>query len=45
VNGAATNHGRPASITFAPDGRMFIGNDINGDIIWVSPVAAATGDR
>jgi glucose/arabinose dehydrogenase len=46
LNGASQNHGRPASITFAPDGRMFIGNDINGDIIWVSPVTTATaGDR
>jgi glucose/arabinose dehydrogenase len=45
VNGAATNHGRPASITFAPDGRMFIGNDINGDILWISPVTAGSGDR
>lgn len=42
LNGQATNHGRPASITFAPDGRMFIGNDINGDILWVSPVTAAS---
>ncbi len=47
VNGAATNHGRPASITFAPDGRMFIVIDINGDIFWVSPVTAlrTSGDR
>jgi glucose/arabinose dehydrogenase len=31
-------HGRPAPITFAPDGRMFLGNDINGDVIWMAPI-------
>ncbi|MBX3025667.1 hypothetical protein KF840_12240 [bacterium] len=31
-------HGRPANITFAPDGRMFLGNDNNGDIIWIAPM-------
>ena len=30
-------NGRPASIEFAPDGRMFVGNDNNGDIFWVAP--------
>jgi glucose/arabinose dehydrogenase len=30
-------NGRPAAIEFAPDGRMFIGNDNNGDIFWVAP--------
>jgi glucose/arabinose dehydrogenase len=33
-------HGRPATVTFAPDGRLFVGNDINGDILWIAPVAA-----
>jgi glucose/arabinose dehydrogenase len=32
------DHGRPAAITFAPDGRLFVGNDITGDIVWVAPV-------
>jgi glucose/arabinose dehydrogenase len=31
-------HGRPAAIEFALDGRMFVGNDNNGDIFWVAPV-------
>jgi len=29
-------HGRPAAIEFAADGRMFVGNDNNGDIFWVA---------
>ena len=32
------NHGRPAPVTFAPDGRMFIGDDNAGLIVWVAPV-------
>ena len=32
------SHGRPASITFAPDGRMFIGDDQQGAVIWIAPV-------
>jgi glucose/arabinose dehydrogenase len=31
-------HGRPAPVTFAPDGRMFIGDDQNGAVIWIAPV-------
>jgi glucose/arabinose dehydrogenase len=34
-------HGRPAAIEFAPDGRMFVGNDNNGDIFWIAPVDLA----
>jgi glucose/arabinose dehydrogenase len=34
-------HGRPAAITFAPDGRMFIGNDIDGSIVWIAPVTSS----
>jgi glucose/arabinose dehydrogenase len=34
-------HGRPAAIEFAADGRMFVGNDSNGDIFWVAPVELA----
>lgn len=32
-------HGRPAAVTFAPDGRLFITNDNNGDIIWIAPLS------
>jgi glucose/arabinose dehydrogenase len=32
------DHGRPTTIAFAPDGRMFIGNDWNGDVVWIAPV-------
>ena len=31
-------HGRPANVAFAPDGRLFLGNDYNGDIIWIAPL-------
>jgi glucose/arabinose dehydrogenase len=31
-------HGRPAAIEFAADGRMFVGNDNNGDVFWVAPL-------
>jgi glucose/arabinose dehydrogenase len=31
-------HGRPAAVAFAPDGRLFLGNDTNGDIIWIAPL-------
>jgi glucose/arabinose dehydrogenase len=33
------DHGRPGTITFAPDGRMFIGDDQNGLIVWIAPVS------
>ena len=32
------SHGRPTSIEFANDGRMFVGNDTNGDIFWIAPL-------
>jgi glucose/arabinose dehydrogenase len=31
-------HGRPAPITFAPDGRMFLGNDNDGLVVWIAPI-------
>lgn len=31
-------HGRPANVVFAPDGRLFLGNDFSGDIVWIAPV-------
>jgi glucose/arabinose dehydrogenase len=35
------SHGRPTVVTFAPDGRLFMGNDTNGDIIWMAPFGLA----
>ena len=32
------NHGRPASVAFAGDGRLFIGNDNDGTIVWIAPL-------
>jgi len=34
----AHTHGRPANVVFAPDGRLFLGNDVTGDIIWIAPL-------
>jgi glucose/arabinose dehydrogenase len=31
-------HGRPAAVTFASDGRLFVGNDNDGTIIWIAPL-------
>ncbi|HZU85520.1 MAG TPA: hypothetical protein VE987_21470, partial [Polyangiaceae bacterium] len=31
-------HGRPAPIVFAPDGRMFLGDDQRGLVVWIAPV-------
>ena len=31
-------HGRPAALAFSPDGRLFIANDRNGDIVWIAPI-------
>jgi glucose/arabinose dehydrogenase len=39
------DHGRPAAITFAPDGRMFVGDDQAGAIIWIAPVDLAPPPR
>lgn len=33
-----TSHGRPAAVTFAPDGRLFLTNDNTGDIVWIAPL-------
>lgn len=32
------SHGRPATIVFATDGRMFLGNDNDGNIVWIAPL-------
>jgi glucose/arabinose dehydrogenase len=31
-------HGRPAAVTFSSDGRLFLGNDNDGTIIWIAPL-------
>ncbi len=33
------DHGRPAPVAFAPDGRLFLGNDWTGTIVWMAPVS------
>lgn len=38
LNSAAHSQGRPAAVAFATDGRLFIANDLDGDIFWVAPV-------
>ncbi len=31
-------HGRPSSLTFSSDGRLFVGNDANGVIFWIAAI-------
>lgn len=31
-------HGRPAAVAFADDGRLFVGNDNDGTILWIAPL-------
>jgi glucose/arabinose dehydrogenase len=31
-------HGRPTEVAFSPDGRLFLSNDVNGDIVWIAPL-------
>jgi glucose/arabinose dehydrogenase len=35
------SHGRPANVAFSADGRLFLGNDNNGDILWIAPLDLA----
>jgi glucose/arabinose dehydrogenase len=35
------DHGRPAPIAFAPDGRLFLGDDQRGAILWIAPIGLA----
>jgi glucose/arabinose dehydrogenase len=35
------DHGRPGAVTFAPDGRLFLGDDNNGEIFWIAPLNLA----
>jgi len=30
-------HGRATDLTFAPDGRLFVGDDVSGRIFWIAP--------
>lgn len=32
------SHGRPAPLAFAPDGRLFLGDDNLGTILWIAPI-------
>lgn len=32
------SHGRPANVVFSPDGRLFLGNDVDGTIFWIAPI-------
>ncbi len=32
------DHGRPAAVTFGPDGRLYVANDNNGVIFWIAPM-------
>jgi glucose/arabinose dehydrogenase len=31
------DRGRPADVTFAPDGRLFVANDVTGEMVWIAP--------
>jgi glucose/arabinose dehydrogenase len=33
------DHGRPAALSFSTDGRLFMGNDNDGTIIWMAPLS------
>ncbi len=35
------DHGRPAAVAVAPDGRVFLANDADGSIVWFAPVGLA----
>ena len=32
-------HGRPAPVAFFRDGRLFLGNDNDGTVVWIAPIA------
>ena len=33
------DHGRPAPLAFSKDGRLFVGNDNDGTIVWIAPLS------
>lgn len=35
------SHGRPYTLSFSDDGRLFVGNLMNGDIVWIAPLDLA----
>jgi len=35
---AAQGHGRPTDVSLSPDGRLFVSNEITGDIFWIAPM-------
>jgi glucose/arabinose dehydrogenase len=37
------DHGRPAALAMSPDGRLFLSNDMNGDIVWIAPLSSTSG--
>jgi glucose/arabinose dehydrogenase len=38
-------HGRPSDAAFAPDGRLFIANDVDGEIFWIAPITDPVPSR
>ncbi len=38
------DHGRPAALAMSTDGRLFLGNDVNGDIVWIAPASGEIPD-
>ncbi len=38
------DHGRPAALAMAPDGRLFLANDVDGDIVWFAPLTQTAND-
>ena len=36
------SHGRPADVAFSADGRLYVANDVSGQIFWVAPVGQKT---
>jgi len=34
----ANDHGRATAVGFAADGRLYIGDDTKGEIVWVAPI-------
>ncbi|HEY3822838.1 MAG TPA: hypothetical protein VGL81_36990 [Polyangiaceae bacterium] len=33
------DHGRPAAVAFSTDGRLFLGNDNDGSVVWIAPLS------
>src|SRR5262249_50277827 len=38
ANNVSTGNGRPASLSFSGDGRLFVADDNNGVIFWIAPM-------